>query len=145
MSLARSWLAVIISLPVCCVAVRAIAIEVADLSDPCVEWGAAEDGSFRRGAGDGCAQRTGFAETRTLAEARTAAVPGMILLAAVLGVWGAARSRRKMTAIGALLVILEAIPLVFSLWPLPLLAGAGFLWLARRDLEPPYPTRPGSA
>ncbi|MGA3026087.1 MAG: hypothetical protein ABSF98_15065 [Bryobacteraceae bacterium] len=133
----RTGLAVLLALPVCLVAVRAIGIEVSDFFDPCFSWAVPNPGTGFIRANDPCVEHSGTSETKIQAAVRTAGVSGVIILAAVLGIWGEARSRRKMTAIGACLMILEAIPLVFSVWPLPLLAGAGFIWLARRDFEPP--------
>jgi hypothetical protein len=60
------------------------------------------------------------------------AVQGVILLAAVLGIWGTLRARQWMVVLAGCLMILEAIPLMFSLWPLALLAGVGFFWTAYR-------------
>jgi hypothetical protein len=139
MSRARTGLAMLAALPVCILAVRAIGIDVSRLNDPCFSWGDANAGAGFIRPNDPCGQRGGTSETKMQAAARTAAVSGGIILAAVLGIRGVAGSRRKMTAIGASLMILEAIPLALSAWPLALLAGGGFLWLARRDFEPASP------
>jgi hypothetical protein len=53
-------------------------------------------------------------------------------LAAVLGIWGTLRARQWMVVLAGCLMILEAIPLMFSLWPLALLAGVGFFRTAYR-------------
>jgi hypothetical protein len=59
-----------------------------------------------------------------------AAVQGVIILAAVLGIWGTVRSRQWMVVLAGCLMILEVFPLVFSFFPLALLAGIGFFWTA---------------
>jgi hypothetical protein len=59
-------------------------------------------------------------------------VQGVILLSAVLGVLGTVRSRQTMVILAGCLMILEVFLLVFSFWPLALLAGVGFLWTAYR-------------
>ena len=126
MSWARTLLAVLVALPVSILAVRATSIQVPDFFDLCIGWGGATPRTP-------CAVWSVMSETKLQAAVRTAAFPGVIVLAAVLGIWGVARSRRKMTLIGACLMLLEAIPLALTLWPLPLLvlAGGGFLWLAQ--------------
>jgi len=60
------------------------------------------------------------------------AVQGVILLAAVLGIWGTLRSRRWTVVLAGRPMVLEAFPLIFSFWPLALLAGAGFFRTAYR-------------
>ncbi|MGA2184232.1 MAG: hypothetical protein ABSH47_14515 [Bryobacteraceae bacterium] len=126
MSWARTLLAVLVALPVSILAVRAISLELPDFFNPCVGWGGASPESS-------CVQHTSLSETKMQAAVRTAAFPGVIVLAAVLGIWGVARSHRKMTLIGACLMLLEAPLLAMTIWPVPLLvlAGGGFLWLAQ--------------
>jgi hypothetical protein len=60
------------------------------------------------------------------------AVQGVILLAAVLGISGTVRPRQWIVVLAACLMTLEAVPLVFSFWPLALLAGVGFFGTAYR-------------
>lgn len=131
---ARTWLAVLAALPVSLFAVRAISVNLSDFFNPCVGWGVGSSGAFQRSANAPCVQVTLRSETKTQAAVQMAAVPSVVLLAAVLGVWGAARSRPKVAFAGACLMFLEAIPLVFSIWPLALIAGGGFLWVACRSL-----------
>jgi hypothetical protein len=59
-----------------------------------------------------------------------AAVQGVILLAAVLGIWGTVRSRQWMVVLAGCLMILEIFPTILSFFPLALLAGIGFFWTA---------------
>jgi len=56
----------------------------------------------------------------------------VILMASILGIWGTVRSKQAMVIISGLLMLLEGIPLVFSFWPLALLAGGGLLLVAYR-------------
>src|ERR1022692_2190670 len=63
---------------------------------------------------------------------RWQSVPGVILLAAVLGVWGTIRSREWIVILAGCLMISEVFPLVLSFWPLALLAGLGFFWTAHQ-------------
>jgi len=60
------------------------------------------------------------------------AVQGVILAAAALAIWGAFRPRRQLVTVAGLLMLLEAIPTIFSVAPLALLAGVGFLVIAHR-------------
>jgi len=72
----------------------------------------------------------GDSRTRTQAALSTAAVQGVILVAAALGIWGTIRSRQAAVIVAGLLMLLEMIPTLFSAAPLALLAGAGFLLVA---------------
>ena len=134
--------AVLASLPVGLLAMRAIVMEVRDLSDPCLQWGQSSDwgygtiAPFSARSSDPCAPRvSGTSETKAGAIVRTLLVPGGILAAIALGVLGAARSRPKLVVIGGCLMLVEAAPLIFSVAPLALLAGGVFLWVANR-LQP---------
>jgi hypothetical protein len=131
MSRARTWLAVLVALPISLVAVGAILFHLSQSVNRCVSWGGAHPGADLP-----CVTETDESQTRVQAAVWLIAIAGPILLAAVLGIWGVARHHVKMTAIGAVLMILEVFPLAFSFWPLALLAGGGFLWIARRDFEP---------
>jgi hypothetical protein len=129
--------AMVASLPIGLVAIRAVAMEVRDLSDPCMHWGQSSDwgygtiAPFSARSSDPCATHvSGTSQTRAGAIMRTLLVPGGILAAIVLGVFGAARSRPWLVGIGAGLMLLEAVPLIFSVAPLALLSGGVFLWVA---------------
>ncbi|HLN02452.1 MAG TPA: hypothetical protein VK335_24405 [Bryobacteraceae bacterium] len=132
-------LAVLASLPLGLVAVSAVVQEVRDLSDPCLHWGDISGSgsgvilsSSARPAGPCAMHGSGTSETKAGAMIRTLLVPGGILAAIVLGVLGAARSRQRLVRIGACLMLVEAVPLIFSVAPLALLAGGVFLWVANR-------------
>jgi hypothetical protein len=60
-----------------------------------------------------------------------ALIPGGVLLSAVLGIIGVAVSRRRLILAGAFLMLAETL-VVFIIAPLTLIAGLGFLFLARR-------------
>jgi hypothetical protein len=132
MSRARTWLAVLVALPISIVAIGSMAFTFSELLNPCVVWGASNSGSVYRSADRPCKEGKGVGETRMRAGFEMAAVPGVILLAAVLGVWGTIRSREWIVVLAGCLMILEVFPLVFSFWPLALLAGVGFFWTAHQ-------------
>ena len=130
--------AVLASLPIGLLAVRGVALQVRDLLDPCLQWGESNSGSSMippRGVppGSPCYTRvSGTSETRQGSIIRTALVSGGILAAIVLGVFGAARSRPGLVATAAGLMLVEAVPLIFSVAPLALLSGGVFLWVANQ-------------
>jgi len=131
--------AVLAALPIGLVAMRGVALEVRDLLDPCLQWGESNSGSSMippPGAqpGNPCSTRvSGTSETRQGSIIRTALVPGGILAAIALGVFGAARSQQRVAGIGAVLMLVEAVPLIFSVAPLAVLTGGVFLWVATRQ------------
>ncbi len=132
-----TWVAVLFALPVSLMAIRAVTQDLNELSDPCVAWGVSDSsgsGSFHRRGNDACMQWSSHEETRTWAVTRMVGFPGVILLAAVLGIWGASCSLRRMMFLAAALMLFEALPLAMGLWgmPLALLAGGGFLYMGYR-------------
>ena len=136
----RTWLAVLFAVPISIFAVRAIALTLGELVDPCLIWSAPTSGHFYRRAHTSstagpCAQYIQRSDTKTHAILLMLAVPGVILLAAVLGIMGMARSRQWMVVLAGLLMVFEAAPTIFSIGVLALLAGVGLLILAFR-LEP---------
>ena len=74
-----------------------------------------------------CTQYGGEGETKAHAVLMLASVQGVILAAAALGIWGAIRSRRVALIAAGCAMLLEVFPTMFSVWPLALLAGVGFL------------------
>lgn len=124
----RTLLALLVTMPVALVAIGSAAHNIRQLLSPCVVW--SSDAPFSRTIPhDPCEEQTGRGETKIQACFTTAAIQGVILLAAALGIWGAACSRPWMMVLGGFLMILEMAPLVFSIWPLALLAGGGFLYM----------------
>jgi hypothetical protein len=63
-----------------------------------------------------------------------AVVPGGILVAAFLGLWGTARARPKIALLAGFLMLLEGIPLLLSVGPLSFVAGGALVWSAWREL-----------
>ena len=128
-------LAVMVSLPLGLVAVRAVAITAEQFFDPCFQWGNGNSssgtisGTIR--SDDPCRSRSGTSETQTQAGARMMVVPGGVLVGLALGIAGAARSRAGLAVAGAVVVFLEAVPLMFSFAPLAVLTSGVFLLLAR--------------
>ena len=130
---ASKWLGVLASLPVSVLAVRAIAMEIADLQDPCVVWGSGDSGSFTKDARTPCVDSRFRSDSRTQASVTMAVVPGGVLVAAFLGLWGTARARPKIALIAGFLMLMEGFPLLLSAGPLSFMAGGALLWSALRE------------
>ncbi len=128
----RTWLAVLFALPVGAFAIGVITADVIDQLNSCVTW--APNSTYSESSRDSCREQTIRGDTRLRAAAMMAVYPGVILVAAVLGVWAAARSWRRMIFVAACLMLFATIPLLIELWPalLALLAGAGFIYLGYR-------------
>jgi hypothetical protein len=128
----RTLLLLLIALPISAVAIGTAARTVNELFDPCVSWGIGESGAGHIYPHDPCGTHTGYEKTRTQTCITLAAIQGVMLLAAVLGIWGAARSRPKIMLLAGIVMILEMIPTVFSAAPLAVLTGAGFIFMGIR-------------
>jgi hypothetical protein len=128
----RTWLAVLFVLPVGAIAIGLITVDVIDQLNPCVTW--APNSTYRRSSHDPCKEHVIRGDSRIQAATMMVVFPGVILVAAVLGIWAAARSRRRMMFIAACLMLFETIPLLIEVWlaPLALLAGGGFMYLGYR-------------
>jgi len=131
-------LAVISSLPLGLLTGRGIAITVEQFFDPCLEWNLSTgSGSFhlpspKIGEDNPCAsRRAATSETRSGAIVRLLLVGGGMIAAIVLGIWGTVRSRQGLAITGAVMMFLEAIPLMFSFAALPVFASGSFLLGAR--------------
>jgi hypothetical protein len=124
----RTW-AVLAALPISAISFGSSIYIVGELMDPCVLWGGGDThrGTVARTATDPCAQHRGEGETRVHAVLMLAAVQGVILAASALGIWGAVRSRRAALVAAGCVLLLEMVPTIFSVWPLALLSGLGFL------------------
>jgi hypothetical protein len=78
-----------------------------------------------------CATRSaGTNETKTGSVIRVMIVPGGILAAIAFGILGAARARPRLAVAGACLMLVEAVPLMFSIAPLAMVAAAALLVVA---------------
>src|SRR6185437_8027589 len=124
-------LAVVVSLPMGLVAVRAVAITAGQFFDPCFQWGTGNSGSATIRRDDPCRSRSGTSETKTQAVARMMMVPGGILAGLALGIIGAARGRAGLAVAGAAVALVESAPLMFSVGPFAVLTSGAFLLLAR--------------
>lgn len=124
-----------VALPISTVAIGSMAYFLRQSVSPCVMWAGSNSASVHGNGSHGCREITGVGQTRLQAAVEKVAVPGVILIAAVLGVWGTARSRQTVVIVAGLLMLLEMIPTGFSVWPLALLAGIGFLVIANRMPE----------
>ncbi len=125
------FVALLLALPICVLAVWSIGVTASSLFNPCVSWGG-DSGSAGADTRP-CKLHTMSSETRAHAIIVMLAVPGMMLLATFLAAWGAAKHRPRLTAVAAVLMFLEAVPLALTAWPLPVLASAGFFWVSYRD------------
>jgi len=132
MSRARIWLAVLLAAPITIVAIGSTAYIFSELVSPCVIWAASDSGRVYTRLPATCKEGKGEGETKMRGAMMLAAVQGVILLAAVLGIWGTVRSRQWMVVLAGCLMILEVFPTMFSVFPLALLAGIGFFWTAYR-------------
>jgi hypothetical protein len=131
-------LAALACLPLGVVAIGAFLSEVSHFRDPCFQWG--EDGANSSGGFlssarlrpvHPCATRSaGTNETKTGSVIRVMIVPGGILAAIAFGILGAARARPRLAVAGACLMLVEAVPLMFSIAPLAMVAAAALLVVA---------------
>jgi len=119
--------AILLALPISAVAVGTLAWGVSQLFNPCVGWGGQSPA-----AKGSCKEFTVSSGTRIKAALSAVPLQGGILLAAVLGVWGTVRLRQVAVIVAGLVMLLEAVPLLFSFAPLALLAGVGLLVVAYR-------------
>ena len=129
-------LVIVAAIPALLLAASSIGAQVSQFANPCVTWGAGENAAAVLTRDDLCRQRTMMGETEQAAAVRIILVPGVLLLAAVLGIFGTARENWKLSLIAGSVLLLEAIPLALTVWPLPLLAGGAFLWAAAEDRHP---------
>jgi len=124
----------LVILPISLVAMSAISIEVQQFFDPCVQWGVQAHGVFaaRLEPDAPCRSITTTSEIKRSAAIRTVLVPGCIVIAAALALIGASTSRPGFLFVAAIIIFLEAFPLVFSFAPLALLTAGGLILLRRR-------------
>lgn len=132
-SLTGVLLAVTFSTPPAAVAIWSINRTVSQMCNPCVRWdgGGSPELSASLEPNDPCRSITVRGESRLRAATMCALIPGGVLLSAVLGIIGVAVSRRRLILAGAFLMLAETL-VVFIIAPLTLIAGLGFLFLARR-------------
>jgi len=135
----RTWLAVLFALPVGAFAIGLITVDVIDQLNPCVTW--APNSTYSGSSRESCREQVIRGDSRIQAATTMVVFPGVILVAAVLGIWAAARSRRRMMFIAACPMLFETIPLLIDPWlaPLALLAGSGFIYLGYRIWDEKLP------
>ena len=129
--------AMLVTLPISAVMVGNFAWVVSRMFSPCVGWGGKPPT-----ANGSCKQYSTTSQTR--ARSLLAAVPlhDAIIRAAFLGAWGTSRLRQLPVVGAGLLMLLEAIPLMWSAGPLAVLAGVGLLVLAyRMEHQPGFSSR----
>jgi len=121
------------STPPAAVAIWSISQTLSQMSNPCVRWdgGGGPELSDPLGPNDPCKSITVQGESKLRAATMCALIPGGVLLGAVVGMIGLAVSRRRLIVAGAFLMLAETL-VVFTIAPLTLIAGLGFLFLAQR-------------
>jgi len=124
------WAATLVALPISIVAIASVAYCGRALISPCVGWGGSPPTNATEKAT--CKAYTVDSRTRAQAVLSAAGVQGVILLAAVLAVWGTVRLRQLAVVGAGLLMLLETIPTLFSFSPLALFAGIGLLVVGYR-------------
>jgi hypothetical protein len=129
--------AILVTLPISAVAVGTLAWGVGQMFSPCLGWGGKPPAPNRS-----CNAYSTASQTRIQALLSALPLQGVIILAALLGVWGTVRLRQLPVVGAGLLMLLEAIPLLWSAAPLAVLAGIGLLVLAyRMENQPGFSNR----
>ena len=127
-------LAVAFSTPAAAVAIWSINRTISQMSDPCARWheSGGHELSASVGPNDSCRSITVHGSSKLRAATISALIPGGVLLSAVLGIIGVAVSRRWLIFTAAFWMLAETF-VAFSMAPLTLIAGLGFLYVARRN------------
>ena len=107
--------------------------------DPCFQWGMPTEASLSLSPEDPYRSIGGTAETKDQAVMRLILIHGGIVIASLLGVLGVLIVRPVVSVLGAGLILLESIPLVFSFGWLTVFAS-GLLLVASRDSASISPT-----
>lgn len=128
-------LAVVVIVPVAIFAVWTALSEVTQMLNPCISWGM---GNFASGAvipasGGPCATGVGgTSETISQAAMLLTLIQGGILFGAILGAFGILRAHSKLASLGAIILLVESVPLLFDgLFIFTILAAGFFLWASR--------------
>jgi hypothetical protein len=128
-------LAVLAASPILAIASWSFRHTATQLADGCATWGqpSGETGaiSVSIGPDDPCKVKSVHSESKAELVIRTAAVPGTLFAFTLLAVAGAALWRRRLILVGAAGILAETL-VVFTIAPLTVVVGAGFLLLARR-------------
>ena len=132
----RTFLLVgLVVLPMGFVAARAISIVAEESLNPCFHWSDEANGYDIQHVrpGDPCSGGTTWtSETKAQAVITALLVPGGILAAAALALYGAGTSRAGALVIAACIMFVEAIPTCFSVAPISILTGAALMITARK-------------
>ena len=99
---------------------------------------------MRISPGGPCRAVGGTSETKTQAAVRVSLVPGGILIASLLAILGALLARPGLAVLGAGVIFLESIPLIFSFAWLTALVSGLFLLAARASAPLQGPARIGT-
>jgi hypothetical protein len=124
-------LAALIALPVVSFVAWSATNTMRRLNDPCVEWGVT--GELERAVAPGCRSFQSTTQTKKQAVTWLILLQGGMLIAAVAGLIGAIRARPKFSVAGAAILLLVAIPAMFSIGLLLLAESALLLVVARES------------
>jgi hypothetical protein len=124
-------IALLAALPPVLLATWSLSRDIPHFADPCFQWGMPQGVSMHISPGDPCRAVGGTSETKVQAVVRMSLVPGGIVIASLLGILGALLVRPGLSVLGAGLIFLEAIPLIFSFAWLAVIASGLFLLAAR--------------
>ncbi len=121
------------SLPLLALVIWPLARALPDFFDPCFFWGQQQAEMTAVLEADGpCRAIRGTSQTKTQAVVNLVLVQGGILAAVLLALAGAVLARPVLTVLGAGLIFLESIPLIFSFAFLTVFASGIFLLAARQ-------------
>jgi hypothetical protein len=128
----RIALVCLLAAPFAGIALWSIGRTAGDLLDPCATWDPPDQSvSVRIGPHDTCRARNVHVESKARSIMRAAIVPGGMLIASVVAITGVLRSRRRLIIAAGIGMLAETI-VVFTIAPLTLIAGTGFLLIATR-------------
>src|SRR5271157_5753168 len=125
--------AIVASLPPIALAVIIVVNTVPQFSNPCFEWASPSAISHTTGPDDPCAAagRGGTSETKLQALMRLLIIPGGVMVASVLAIWGVLGHRSGLVVLGAVLMFFESLPWLLTMASVAGLTTGAFLLVAR--------------
>ena len=124
-------IALLAALPPVLVVAWSLGQSLPQYSDPCFQWGLSQPASMHISPEAPCRVVGGTSETKLRFLVRLVLVHGGILIACLLGILGALLARPFLSVLGAGLIFLESIPLIFSFAWLTVFVSGLFLLAAR--------------
>jgi hypothetical protein len=120
----------VLSVAVGIIAASSIIRTFSDMHNPCVQWVRPGTGeTIVSVAPEGCSGVTVHGQTRLQASVMAIVIPGGLLASIALFWAGIARSRQRLITTGAVLMLAETL-VVFTIFPLTLLTGIAFAYVA---------------